>query len=89
VAEGIETALAVRLATGFPVWSCIFAAGLAAVVLTAVVRLAVVCADQDEAGITNAKALARRMLAEGRRVKLLAPTRPGTDWLDTLEVAYA
>jgi putative DNA primase/helicase len=89
VAEGIETALAVRQLTGLPVWSCLFASGLAAVVVPASVRLVVICADQDAAGITNAQALARRLLLEGRRVKLLAPETPGTDWLDTLEGTHA
>ena len=42
VTEGIETALAVRLATGLPVWASICADGMARLIIPAEVRLVVV-----------------------------------------------
>jgi putative DNA primase/helicase len=47
VAEGIETALAVRAATGQPCWSCVSARGLEEVVLPEQVRTVHVWADND------------------------------------------
>ena len=85
VAEGLETALAVRLATDLPVWATIAASNMALLVVPDVVRLVVICADHDKAGLDAAKSLARRLLAEERRAKILTPEKPGTDWLDTLE----
>jgi putative DNA primase/helicase len=82
VAEGIETALAVRLATGLPVWSTLSAGGMARLIVPNDVRLVVICADHDPAGLDAAKALARRLLAEGRRVKIITPDTPGADWAD-------
>ncbi len=56
-------------------------------------RNVVVFADNDktETGHKSAKALARRMLAEERTVKILMPDEPGTDWADVVEreVAHA
>lgn len=82
--EGVETALAVREATGWPVWACVSAGGLAAVVLPAGVREVVIAADHDKAGLEAARKLARRLLAEGRKVRLATPPVPGADWLDVL-----
>jgi putative DNA primase/helicase len=89
VTEGIETALAVRLATGLPVWSTICAGGMARLVIPPDVRLVVICADHDPAGLDAAWALARRLLAEQRRVKILTPDTPGADWADYLEASHA
>jgi putative DNA primase/helicase len=88
VAEGIETALAVHLATGLPVWSTICAGGMARLIVPAEVRLVVVCADHDAAGLDAAKALARRLLIEQRRVKILTPDMPGADWVDLQGVGH-
>jgi putative DNA primase/helicase len=84
VAEGIETALAVRFATQLPVWSTICARGMADLIVPVEVRLAVIAADHDTPGLNAARALARRLLEEHRRVKILIPPRPGTDWLDAV-----
>jgi putative DNA primase/helicase len=89
VTEGVETALAVRLATGLPVWTAICAGGMARLVVPAEVHLVVICADHDPAGLDAAKALARRLLAEQRRVKILTPATPGVDWADLQEVGHA
>lgn len=82
--EGIETALAVREATGWPCWACVSAIGLAAVQLPPEALEVVICADHDKAGLEAAHKLARRLLSEGRRVRLATPPREGTDWLDVL-----
>jgi putative DNA primase/helicase len=88
VAEGLETALVVRLATGLPVWSTICASGMGSLIVPPGVRLVVICADHDAAGLDAAKELARRLLAEQRRVKIITPDTPGTDWADLQEVGH-
>jgi len=57
------------------------------IVVPDTVRLVIICADHDTGGTGEqaAKKLAQRMLAEGRRVKILMPTIPGTDWADGME----
>ena len=84
VTEGVETGLAVRLSAGVPVWAGLSAVGMNNIVMPDTVRLVLICADNDPGGTGQqaSKKLARRMLAEGRRVKILMPTTPGTDWAD-------
>jgi putative DNA primase/helicase len=82
VTERIETALAVRVATGLPVWGAIAANGMKQLIVPAEVRLVVICADHDPADLNAARALARRLLAEHRRVKMLTPNIQGADWAD-------
>jgi len=84
LAEGIETALAVHQAAGWPVWACVSANGLAAVELPAGVAEVLIAADHDKAGLEAARKLARRLLSEGRRVRLATPPVAGADWLDVL-----
>jgi putative DNA primase/helicase len=84
LAEGIETALAVREVTGWPVWATIAAEFMKEVVLPSEVKEVVVCADHDKAGLEAAHALARRLLREGRRVRIAVPPVEGADWLDVL-----
>lgn len=88
ITEGIETALAVRLATGLPVWAALCAGGMARLIVPPEVCLVVICADHDPAGLDAARALARRLLAEQRRVKMLTPDTPGADWADLQEVRH-
>jgi putative DNA primase/helicase len=84
VAEGIETALAVHLATGLPTWSAISAGGLRTLILPPEVREVIICADHDSNGVGQAAGayLATRLLEEGRRVRLVLPPETGTDWND-------
>ena len=82
--EGIETGLAVHQATGWPVWSCVSAVGLERVQLPAEVLEVVIAADHDKAGLEAANGLARRLLAESRKVRLATPPREGMDWLDVV-----
>jgi putative DNA primase/helicase len=90
VCEGIETALAVRCQTGLPVWATATysAGGMERLIVPPEVCLVVICADHDLTGIAAARTLARRMLAEQRRAKILVPGIPGTDWADTQRVTY-
>jgi hypothetical protein len=85
LAEGIETALAVREATGWPVWATVAAGFMPGVVLPPEAHEVVVCPDHDKAGLEAAHALARRLLREGRRVRLAVPPVEGEDWLDALK----
>lgn len=89
VTEGVETGLAVRLSAGVPVWAALSAGNMTNIVIPDTVRLVLICADNDAGGTGQqaAKKLARRMLAEGRRVKVLMPQVPGTDWADGMEGA--
>jgi putative DNA primase/helicase len=89
VTEGIETALAVRLATGLPVWAATCAGGMERLIVPPEVNLVVICADNNAAGLAAARTLARRLLAEQRRVKILTPDTPGADWADLQEVGHA
>ena len=84
LAEGIETALAVREATGWPVWATIAAPFMKEVVLPGEANEVVIAADHDRAGIDAAHALARKLLREGRKVRLAVPPEEGEDWLDVL-----
>jgi hypothetical protein len=77
LAEGIETALAVREATGWPVWALVAASFLKEASLPPEVKEVVVCPDHDKAGLEAAHALARRLLREGRRVRLAVPPVEG------------
>jgi putative DNA primase/helicase len=84
VAEGIETALACHVATDLPVWSTISAGGLASLVVPDAVQELVIFADNDksETGEKAARTLARRMLAEDCKVKIIKPQTVETDWAD-------
>lgn len=86
VAEGIETALAVHLMTGAPVWACVSASGLASVVLPPEAGEVFVAADHDPGGTGQraAQALVDRLKQEGRAGCVLFPSTPGLDWLDVL-----
>jgi hypothetical protein len=82
--EGIETALGVHAARGLPVWACVSANGLEAVELPSVVREVAIFGDNDISGRGQeaARNLEKKLLQEGRKVDVLIPEKPGTDWLD-------
>jgi len=82
LAEGIESALAVRLLTRWPVWSTVTAGGLEAVQLPSSVRHIAIHADHDTAGLTAAERLRERLTNEGREVHLVVPPERGMDPLD-------
>lgn len=89
VAEGIETALAVHVMTGLPVWAGISASILKKMVIPADVRRVEIFADHDlpdrdgrRAGQDAAAFLAERLVEEGREVVTHLPQVEGTDFLD-------
>jgi putative DNA primase/helicase len=86
VTEGIENGLAVLQATGIPTWAALSASGLRTVILPPEARMVLVAADNDENGVGQRAAYntARRFLREGRRVKVIVPPEPNTDWNDVL-----
>ncbi|EEG09540.1 DUF7146 domain-containing protein [Pseudogulbenkiania ferrooxidans] len=87
LAEGIETALASRLGSGLPTWACVSAGGLQRIVLPKTVHDVHIMADHDKSGTGQraAQILAKRLMNEGRRVRIHIPSQPGTDWLDVYQ----
>ncbi len=79
IAEGIETALAVHLATGKPVWSALSAGNMEKLWLPESVRRVCVYADndagEDYAGQAAAFILARRLAKEDKR-RMREPEQP-------------
>lgn len=91
VAEGIETSLAVHLATGKPVWAGLSAGNLEKLWLPDSVRRVCVYADNDADsdfdGQAFAYALAKRLKKEEHRsgpreVQVFVPRQAGMDWAD-------
>ena len=84
VAEGVETALAVRMMTGLPVWSAVSAGLLANLVVPRGVREVRIYADLDSSGAGQGAAakLARRLRRGGIRVSVFLPKAVDTDFLD-------
>lgn len=88
VAEGIETALAVHLATGRPVWAAMSAGNLERLRVPAHVKDVAIYADNDARskfdGQASAFALARRLRQEDskRSVEVHVPKEAGSDWAD-------
>lgn len=93
LAEGIETALAIRIAQpDLPVWATVSANGLQSVRLPGQVCKVFIMADLDasQAGEKAAYALQQRLRKEGREALVCLPDAPipagakGIDWLDVL-----
>ena len=87
VGEGLETALAVRILTGLPAWSCVSAHGLETAALPRGLGELTVAGDNDPHGVGERAAhrLAQRAQREGVPVvKVSVPKRTGADWLDVL-----
>ena len=91
VCEGIETGLALHLATRKPVWAGINAGNLEKLWLPDTVRKVCIYADNDAdgdfVGQCFAFALARRLKREekttgARQVRVFVPRHAGTDWAD-------
>lgn len=88
LAEGCEDAAAFAQQHGMPAWATLSAGGMASVILPPRLRRIVVCADADAAGLAAAQQLARRLRADGRSVRILAPTH-GKDCNDVLRRAVS
>ena len=92
VAEGIETALAIREITGLPVWSATSSRMLEKIAVPSVVETVLIGADKDKskAGQRAADKLANRLTQEGRKVQIALPfgdipeNNKSIDWLDEL-----
>lgn len=90
LAEGVETALGVTLATGLPCWATINAGGLERVQLPQFVREVYIMADKDRSGTGQqaAQNAAAHFVEEGRQVRICLPKHPipdgakSIDWLD-------
>ncbi len=85
VAEGIETALAIISATGWPTWACISANGMRDFFLPPDIMQVRIAADNDENFVGQAAAyeLARR-LHRKVSVEVCVPRGVGKDWADEL-----
>ena len=89
ITEGIETALAVHLSTGLPVWAAISSTMLEKIQIPSTVKNVFIMADKDRsgAGVAAANKLACR-LAGRHRVKVVIPQdeineqAKSVDWLD-------
>jgi putative DNA primase/helicase len=84
--EGIETALAVHLHTGLPVWAAGNAQTLEVVEIPETVTKVMIFADHDEnfRGQLAAYSAAYRLAAgkQKKEVIVYVPRNPGTDFLD-------
>lgn len=86
ITEGIETALALCIALEEPTWSTICAGGMERVQLPGDVKTVIIGGDNDSNGRGQkaAEVLKKRLISEGRRVKVMTPNKTGQDWLDVL-----
>lgn len=82
IAEGIETALAARCASGVPTVAAYSAGALAGWVWPTDLRRLVIFADADSAGAEASDKLRQRARTAGLSVEVMTPTAPGTDWCD-------
>lgn len=73
LAEGIETGLSILQATSIPTWAALGTPGIGNVELPMMVSEVVIAADADVAGIRAAEFARRRLLAQGRRVRIILP----------------
>jgi putative DNA primase/helicase len=89
ITEGVETALAVHIRTGKPVWAAYSASNMEKLSIPASIKKVCIYADNDAnfVGQHAAYALARRLKSskdEEREVCVYVPPRVGDDWADVL-----
>ena len=86
IGEGIETSASAMQATGQPAWAALSAGGIERLILPQIVSTVIILADNDVsgAGEAAARAATARWIAEGRRVRIAMPAKPGTDFNDVL-----
>jgi len=85
IAEGIETSLSAGLLAGAPAWAALSAGNLAKVTLPDTVAEVLVASDHDAPGQRAAWQAADAFMAQGRRVSVICPNIPGTDFNDLLQ----
>lgn len=88
ISEGIETGFSFQQATGITTWAALSTSGMRSIVLPPLPLCSVVhvVADADEPGELAAQAIAARLYAEGRKVKIVRPPE-GLDFNDLLRAA--
>jgi putative DNA primase/helicase len=90
IAEGVETAASVMLATGLPAWAALSASGIERLLLPPLPLAAtvIIAADHDRSGVglRAARVAAKRWMAEGRRVRIAMPSAAGSDFNDLLNM---
>jgi putative DNA primase/helicase len=85
IGEGIESAASAGVLLGLPAWAAVSAGNLGRTLsLPPEVRSVVIAADADPPGRRAAEAASTRWQAEGRRVRIAVPHRPGADFNDVL-----
>jgi phage/plasmid primase-like uncharacterized protein len=86
VGEGVESTLSMALALKAPGWAALSAGGIKRLILPPAAKMVLIAADNDAKGTGQraANSAAARWCAEGKRVKVVMPPRPGTDWNDVL-----
>jgi hypothetical protein len=82
--EGIETILSVMQRTGKPGWAAMSAAGLVTLRLPVRINQVTIAADNDPVGLDATDRLHRRLLCEGRTVRVIVPPVAGDDFNDVL-----
>lgn len=83
IGEGLETSLSAARLLKLPAWAAVSAGNMAdALILPAEVQEVILAADHDEPGRKAAQRAAARWKAEGRRVRIALPDKPGTDFND-------
>jgi len=88
IGEGIETSASAGLLLALPAWAALSAGNMGSgLVLPDVVRTVTIAADADPVGQREAHAAAWRWRAEGRTVRIVAPTTAGQDFNDILQRA--
>jgi hypothetical protein len=89
LAEGIETALSIVMASRMTCWATLSTSGMKAIALPPppIAELVVIAADHDEAGLAAADATAERLRREGRAVSVIHPDKPGADFNDVLRAS--
>lgn len=85
VAEGIETALALHLINGDPVWACTNASLLKSFIPPEGVKTLLIGGDNDSSGVGQEAAWALYERLKGRvSCNVLIPEKENTDWLDEI-----
>jgi putative DNA primase/helicase len=87
IAEGIETALSVMQITKLPTVAALSAAGMRSLRWPPQVRRLWIAADNDEVGLSAAKALLGRALRAGLQARIKIPAGGMNDFNDPMRVA--
>ena len=87
LAEGIETALSVSMASRLTVWATLSTSGLKGLILPPrpIGEVVIIAADNDPAGLEAAAIVAGALEAAGRAVSIIHPVKVGADFNDVLQ----